>query len=414
MLRCSVTAVKISRIDLLAAPVRDRWRPRFSIEVLMTSTSTASIYAGFKNSTYFPSLNGIRAICAILVIKEHAKWAIHGAPQMFEWGFLGVDMFFIISGFLIVTLLLRERDRTGRMDLKQFYIRRTLRIFPIYYLVIGCLFVLAVTTYGHSTKTWDLYKWSFPVFLLYLQDLVPISLGVMFHTWSLSMEEQFYLVWPTVEKYFRKSLIVPLLLILVVFWQVCNFGYLSDALTSIYGGPEGPVRPIFLITFTPILLGVLAAHAMHDPKVGTALASVLKSRWMPPVLLVAAALFCEYSTQLQGITRLMVHVLLCLMLLAIVINPRGLFSRVLQSRVMSYLGSISYGMYLYHTFILWGVGRLCESRGIVLKPFELFLIVTPIAIAVAAVSFKYFEAPIMNTRHRKPEMKAAVATQQGA
>ena len=373
----------------------------------MTSLSTASLYEDFRKSAYFPSLNGIRAICALLVLKEHAKWAIHGAPQMFEWGFLGVDMFFTISGFLIVSLLLRERDRTGQIDLKQFYVRRTLRIFPIYYLAIGFLLFLAVASYAHSTKTWDMYKWSFPVFALYLQDVVPISLGVMFHTWSLSMEEQFYLIWPSVEKYLKKRWVVPFVVLLIVFWQFCNFGYLSDALTAIYG-PSGPVRPIFLITFTPILLGVLAAHAMHDPKTGLRVTAVLKNRWAAPLLLLGAAACCEVSTHLQGITRLLVHVLLCLMLVALVVNPRAIFSRVLQSRVMFYLGSISYGIYLYHVFVLWAVGRLCESLGVALKPFELFLVITPISIGLAAVSFKYFETPIMNLRHRRAARLAGV------
>jgi peptidoglycan/LPS O-acetylase OafA/YrhL len=372
--------------------------------------SAGSIYAEFRKSAYFPSLNGIRAICALLVIKEHAKWAVHGAPQLFEWGFLGVDMFFVISGFLIVTLLLRERDRNGRISLRQFYIRRTLRIFPIYYLVIAILFLLAVTTYGHSTKTWDLYKWSFPVFLLYLQDLIPISLGVLFHTWSLSMEEQFYLVWPTVERFFKRALVIPTLLVLIVISQLCNFGYLSEVITSIYGGPAGPVRPIFLITFTPILFGVLAAHAMHDEKVGKFITSLLMNRWAPPVLLAAAAIACEYSANLQGATRLTVHVLFCALLLSLVINPRGLFSGVLQSRPMAYLGSISYGIYLYHTFILWAVGRLAEARHVILSPIELFLIVGALAIALAALSFKYFETPIMALRHRKPGIAAGAAT----
>jgi peptidoglycan/LPS O-acetylase OafA/YrhL len=373
----------------------------------MTSMSAGSIYADFRKSAYFPSLNGIRAICALLVIKEHAKWAIHGAPQMFEWGFLGVDMFFVISGFLIVTLLLRERERTGRISLRQFYIRRTLRIFPIYYLIIGILFLLAVTTYSHSTKTWDLYKWSFPVFLLYMQDLIPISLGVLFHTWSLSMEEQFYLLWPTVEKFFKRALVIPTLLVLIVISQLCNFGYFSDVITWIYGGPAGPVRPIFLITFTPILFGVLAAHAMHDEKVGKFITGLLMHRWMPPVLLIAAGIVCETSSNLQGATRLAVHVLFCALLLSMVINPRGLFSRTLQSRTMSYLGSISYGIYLYHTFILWAVGRVAEMRHIVLTPIELFFIVAALAIALAAVSFKYFETPIMALRHRKAAAGAA-------
>ena len=374
----------------------------------MTS-SAAAIYSDFKRSSYFPSLNGVRAICALLVIKEHAKWSVPGTPRMIEWGFLGVDMFFVISGFLIVTLLLRERDRNGYIDLRQFYIRRTLRIFPIYYLVIAGLFLLAVTTYGHSTKTWDLYKWSFPVFLLYLQDLVPISLGVMFHTWSLSMEEQFYLVWPAIEKFLKRAWVVPLLLALIVAWQLCNFGCFTDLLTWIYGGPAGPVRPIFLITFTPILMGVLAAHAMHDPRTGAVLAGWLQNRWLPLVLLVLAALACEFAPQLQGSARLAVHVLFCALLLALVVNPRGIFSRTLQSRPLSYLGKISYGIYLYHTFVLWAVGRVCESRRIVLTPFELFLVVAPLSIGLAALSFRFFEAPIMALRHRRSQGVAEAA-----
>ena len=367
----------------------------------MTASRAAAVYAEFKKASYFPSLNGVRAICALLVLKEHSKWGIKGAPQLFEWGFLGVDMFFVISGFLIVTLLMRERDRNGYIDLQQFYIRRTLRIFPIYYLVIAALFLLAVTTYGHSTKTWDQYKWSFPIFLLYLQDIVPIDLGVMFHTWSLSMEEQFYLIWPTVEKFVRRSFVVPILLALIVFWQLCNFGVYADTLTAIYGGPAGPKRPIFLITFTPILLGVLMAHLMHDPKTGLPLTRVLQNRWMPLVLLLAAGLACELTTQLEGVLRLWIHVCFAGLLVAMIVNPRGVFSSFLQSRVMSYLGKISYGIYLYHTFILWAVGRACESRHIVLAPYQMFLVITPLAIGLAALSFRYFETPIMNSRRRK-------------
>ena len=378
----------------------------------MTSPSTANVYADFRQSTYFPSLNGIRAICALMVVKLHTNWAVDGAPRMFEWGFLGVDMFFVISGFLIVTLLLRERDARGQIDLKQFYIRRTLRIFPIYYLLIGLLFVLAVATYPHSTRTWDLYKWSFPVFVLYLQNIVPVSMGVMFQTWSLPMEEQFYLIWPSIERFFRRSLIVPTLLALLVVNQLFNFGVFAGALTAIYG-PDGPLRPMFLITFTPILLGVLGAHLLHDPRTGEAIVAVLKNRWVPPLLLAAAMLVCERSNGFQGIDRLMVHILFWLALMAMVINPRGILSSTLQSRVLSYLGSISYGIYLYHTFVLWGVTRLCESRHIELRPVELFACVTLLAIAVAAVSFKYFETPIMQWRHRRRAAAGHLVTRSG-
>lgn len=379
----------------------------------MTSTATADTYAAFRKATYFPSLNGIRAICALMVIKVHAQWAIDGEPRMIEWGFLGVDMFFVISGFLIVTLLLRERDAAGRIDLKQFYLRRTRRIFPIYYLLVGFLFVLAVSTYGHSPKTWDAYKGSFLVFLLYLQDFVPIFLGVLYHTWSLSMEEQFYLVWPGIERFLRRAWIVPILLLLIGVNQLCNFGFLEHALTALYG-PSGPRRPVFIITFTPILLGVLAAHMMHDPRTGLRLTGLLKNRWAPPLLMALAMLVCEYSGGLRGIAYPMVHVLFCLALLAMVLNPRGIFARTLQSRVLAWLGSISYGIYLYHTMIIWFIERASASRHVQLAPFPLFVLVATLAIGVAALSFRYFETPIMRRRHAAAATPALAGSGPGA
>ena len=378
----------------------------------MAAIRTDEVYAEFRNTSYFPSLNGIRAICALMVLKIHTDWTFAGAQRILDSGFLGVDMFFAISGFLIVTLLLRERDASGRIDLRQFYVRRTLRIFPIYYLLIGFLFVLAVATYGHSTKTWDAYKWSFPVFLLYLQDVVPIFMGVLFHTWSLSMEEQFYLAWPSIERFVRRAWIVPLLLALIAFNQLFNFRAFDTLIVAVYG-PEGLRRPLFLITFTPILLGVLAAHVMHDPRSGRAATALLKNRWMPPLLLALATLVVQYAGDaLRGLPYAAVHVLFCMALVAMVVNPRGIFSRTLQSRPLAYLGSISYGVYLYHTMIIWLIDRVCSPRHILLTPFQLFVLVSVLSISVAALSFRYFEAPIMRLRHRKRAAAVAVATQQ--
>ncbi len=377
-----------------------------------TPASTDDLYDAFRKSAYFPSLNGIRAICALMVIKIHVHWAFGDGRGLLDRGFLGVDMFFIISGFLIVTLLLRERDAHGRIDLKQFYIRRTLRIFPIYYLLIGILVAISLASYGHSTKTWDLYKWSFPVFLLYLQDFIPIFMGVLYHTWSLSMEEQFYLVWPSVEKFLRRAWVVPLLVALIVVNEACNFDVFKPALTALYGD-EGWRRPIFLITFAPILLGVLAAHAMHEPRTGRAIAAALGNRWMPPLFIALALLICQYTPTLRGVPYACLHLCFCLALLAMVINPRGVFSRVLQSRLLFWLGSISYGIYLYHTMVIWAFERLCDARHWHPAPWLQFVVVAVVAIAIAGLSFKYLETPIMRRRHRAAAL-APAATPQGA
>src|SRR4051812_43977390 len=97
----------------------------------------------FLGTRSFGSLDGVRGLCILAVLWHHSGPA-SGIP-LSQRGFLGVDMFFVLSGFLIVTLLLRERDRTGRISLRKFYARRTLRIFPIYYLLIfGLLFLYLV------------------------------------------------------------------------------------------------------------------------------------------------------------------------------------------------------------------------------------------------------------------------------
>jgi peptidoglycan/LPS O-acetylase OafA/YrhL len=360
----------------------------------------ARAHAAFKTTTFFSSLNGVRAICALVVVKEHSGWHLPFA-RILEWGFLGVDMFFVISGFLIVTLLLRERDASRTIDLRSFYVRRTLRIFPIYYLVIFLLFASAVISYPHSTRSWELYKWSFPVFLLYAQDLIPISIGLMFHTWSLSMEEQFYLVWPAIEKFLKASVIVPLIVVLLIVNQACNFGLFGPAITALYGDPAAVDRPVFLATFTPILLGVLAAHAMHDESVGRRICALLGARWTPLALLIAAITVCEVSPSLQGWPRLAIHLLFCALLLSLVINPAGIFAPVLTARPLAYLGTISYGLYLYHTFVIFMIERITGTQNWLVRGGLLFLVAALISIGIAALSFRYFERPVMRLRHPK-------------
>jgi peptidoglycan/LPS O-acetylase OafA/YrhL len=113
---------------------------------------------------------------------------------------------------------------------------------------------------------------------------------------------------------------------------------------------------------------------------------------------------------LRGLPYTAVHVLFCLALVAMVVNPRGIFSRTLQSRPLAYLGSISYGIYLYHTMVIWLIDRVCAPRHIHLGPFALFVLVSALSICVAAASFRYFETPIMRSRHRK-RAAAVVATE---
>jgi len=148
-------------------------------------------------------LDGWRAVSVLLVIFHHLGSYQH-AGMLFHhhhlalvfrhFGPLGVDVFFVISGFVICRLLILEEERYGKVSLKAFYVRRAFRILPPFYLYIACLFFLLATGLIHET-----YK-GITTGALFLYDIVPAKVGGWFigHTWSLAVEEQFYLTFPAV------------------------------------------------------------------------------------------------------------------------------------------------------------------------------------------------------------------------
>src|ERR1700730_15737223 len=153
-----------------------------------------------KGARHIPSLDGLRGVSILLVILGHARETL-GFPSWIpsyakDHAALGVQIFFVISGYLITTLILNEERKTGTISLKLFYARRTLRIFPLCYLY---LFVLTIGVWAGMLQ-FPRYNLLFAV--AYLTNVVPVATGawVTGHLWSLSAEEQFYLVWPAAVK----------------------------------------------------------------------------------------------------------------------------------------------------------------------------------------------------------------------
>ena len=153
----------------------------------------AQTHWSYIRTRTFGSLDGVRGLCILGVVWHHVL------GESFKRGFLGVDMFFVLSGFLIVTLLLRERDRRGTISLKKFYARRMLRIFPIYYLLLFVVFLLYLVTKPASSTAKEYYL-ALPFLLTYTSNWVHLQAGNVGIMWSLATEEQFYLVWPMIEK----------------------------------------------------------------------------------------------------------------------------------------------------------------------------------------------------------------------
>jgi len=150
----------------------------------------------FRDKKFFAGLDGLRFFSITAVVWYHSVGYLPGVPFS-GFGFLGVDLFFVISGFLIVTLLLRESEKHGTISLKAFYIRRTLRIFPLYYgfiLFLACFYFFL----NRDSEVGKAFLSELSIYLFYLGNFFPVSLAIV---WSLATEEQFYLLWP-----FRKNI----------------------------------------------------------------------------------------------------------------------------------------------------------------------------------------------------------------
>lgn len=291
----------------------------------------------------------------------------------------GVDLFFVISGFLITTLLLRERQETGSISLRNFYIRRALRIFPLYYTVIG-LYVLTVFLFERHTAAGQAFFGNLPFFLTYTSNwFVQLEGRVIFYfAWSLAAEEQFYLVWPTIEK-ICGALTIPVLVGLVVLIR-----QIVDA-TAPYDAQWATI----IRSIQPAILGgVLLAHLLHDPRGYAIAAKALSLKWAGPAALMAVVL--ALST---GESLLIWPAMILLVGAAVVREDNGL--GFLRWRALAYMGTISYGMYLYHLLCYNVVKRALPGLELLWLPATLAL-----TVLVAGLSFRYYESYFLRLKKR--------------
>jgi hypothetical protein len=154
-------------------------------------------HRSFLDQRYFPLLDGLRCLAILGVVWYHAAAPSYASGPLSR-GFEGVSLFFVISGFLITTLLLREQSETGDISLRSFYLRRTLRIFPVYYGVLAFYALLVFLQERHSTAGAQFWH-NLPFFMTYTSDWfvnADSDRVIFLFSWSLATEEQFYLFWP--------------------------------------------------------------------------------------------------------------------------------------------------------------------------------------------------------------------------
>lgn len=346
-------------------------------------------YEAYRDTGFFSSLDGLRCLSILAVIWHHTGIRIEGL-NLTGKGYLGVDLFFAISGFLITTLLLREHDKWGRISLRAFYIRRTLRIFPIYYTVI-MLYVIVVWAMERTTLAGRDFFTNLPYFLTYTSNwFVKLDGRVTFYfAWSLATEEQFYLVWPTVEMLLRGWRSVGLIVAFLIVRELVGIAVASGRLPGDY------LAVVILRSIHPAILGgVVMAHVLHDRRTFEMVRLVLRGRWAAPLILAALVAAVELSVPMGYIWTLMV-----LLVGSVVIRESNGLGPVLRWRPIAHVGMVSYGMYLMHMLCYNAVKKVLPTIGLD-HAWLLFPVTVAVVTFAATISYRYYESRFLRLKTR--------------
>lgn len=354
-------------------------------------------YDRWRRAKYFPSLDGLRGISIIAVVWFHSTGH---RPGILGKGALGVDLFFAISGLLITTLLLRELDRTGDVSLRGFYIRRSLRIFPLYYAVLAA-YALLVLAVERRTPAGREFLANLPAFLTYTSNwFVDLGPRVIFYfAWSLATEEQFYLVWPSIVRFARgRWAAVGAMSAMLIAGEAARWAVAAGVV-----GREHLAARILSSIAAPICLGSLGAFLLHRRPGFELAARVLGRPWSAP----AAAAALVVVLAVDGAPPILVALAMAALVIASAIRCDHGLRRVLELRPLVYVGTVSYGVYLLHMLALNAVRRALPGHAGSVH----FLVTLPLVLAMASVSFRVFEARFLRLKDRftaaRPEAAAA-------
>ena len=313
------------------------------------------------------------------------KYPVFHSQQLFSDGWMGVDLFFALSGFLITGILLDTKGSEGYF--KNFYVRRCLRIWPLYYALIFFMFV--VVRFLNRAEYHDVLRTASPwwVFPLFLQNfLLPVSTnaaGPLAVTWSLAIEEQFYVVWPLVVRFCSATQLRRIAIAELCVSPVLRY-YLSlrhvDLYINVFCRLDG--------LMAGAILALLVRSENFVP------AKLLKRAW---VLLIGAgilALFTASVVNVGWIVYSFTALASASLIYVSVFSKQKWLQEVMTNRFLIYTGTISYGLYLLHKISFGVLQTLHLDR----NPYLPFPIIFITSFALAALSWNMLEKPFLNLK----------------
>ncbi|PWK17013.1 peptidoglycan/LPS O-acetylase OafA/YrhL [Arcicella aurantiaca] len=371
---------------------------------------------------YFPNLNGVRFIAAFSVLIHHTeqiKYLMgfennYGNFFIKNMGKLGVGLFFVLSGFLITYLLFSEKKRRGDISAKDFYIRRILRIWPLYFIIVllGFFVFPAIPIFNEPLRDQYYFDADFfkrlPFFLLFLPNI-----GFVFYrspylcaqTWSVGVEEQFYAIWPWIIK--SKNPLKTFIKLLVGFLTILGLIWLyifkiSDFTEETkFKIQEGLALFFSQFRILTMMIGGIGAYLVFTKK--EKILSILFRKDVQIIVYAILALMLGTGFHVPGFNMEFYGFFFCFFILNVSQNPNSII--YLEQKIIHYLGKISYGIYIYHPAVIvlcintihyfFGDGINHQLFNFILYPTAILL-----TIMVCEISFRYIETPLLKLKDR--------------
>ncbi|WP_310380002.1 acyltransferase [Flavobacterium sp.] len=344
-----------------------------------------------NDKIYLPGLNGIRAIAALSVVFSHINNRLdyYKLPksELLDLANFGVTVFFTLSGFLITYLLLKEIEKTGSIDIKKFYMRRVLRIWPLYYLYL----FIVVFLNGIENLQWPIlfYIFILPNFKNSFAGVIATVVGsrnlllMIGHYWSLGVEEQFYAFWPWMVR--KTEILFRFLVFFPIFYIILKVSL------KVLDAPYGLLTFLHYTRFGCLTIGALGAYLFYHNS--TKVKWIISKWWLEAF---AWLLFLVVAMNKFHLASVIDHEIISIVTLIIIFNqianPKRLIS--LENKTFDYLGKISFGLYVYNPLVIYGMSFLMNKLDIenqLLKQITIYVTVVLAIVLVAHLSYYYFE-----------------------
>jgi peptidoglycan/LPS O-acetylase OafA/YrhL len=373
----------------------------------------------YKQIKFFQGLNALRFIAAYLVVIHHAeqirlKYGLFNLKEftIFNNGGIAVTFFFVLSGFLITFLLLKEEKKTGDISVRNFYIRRVLRIWPLYFLLVLIGTVLLPVILNIFNYSYEM-PYSFGETIGYFIFFMPFVVNILHGThlldplWSIGVEEIYYLMWAPLTKIFKKyllSLILSVLFIKIILMTLSKIGIFNSVVVQLIG----------LLKFEAMAIGALGAYYVYHTE-RTIESRWFFSKWVQIIVLLfivlkfflantlhKSSIFYTVFFETPVISELILMIVFCWTIISISLNKNSFVK--LSNKTLDYLGDISYGIYMYHMLTIFAIVLFLKNFLNGLNPslstIVFYIIVTFCIILISGLSKKIFENKFLDLKKK--------------